>query len=64
MNMDKTEITKQQAAAYLRGKLLPYRGHAVKMGDGRIVSFAPDGKYYLLSDPTCPHDKEFRNCTD
>ena len=43
-------ITKQQAAALLRGQLLPYFGYAVTLKDGRILGHGPNrGEYTLIT---------------
>lgn len=41
------EITKAQAAALCRGRLLPFRGNRITLPAGLAVSQSPDGKYYL-----------------
>lgn len=52
-----TAITKQQAAALMRGKLLPYRGYSATLNDGRILGHKPDGTFWLTSEQQAEYPK-------
>jgi hypothetical protein len=47
----RTKITKAQAAAYLRGKTLPYRGYASRLPNGQLVGHSPTGEFWLVGTP-------------